>query len=704
MWFLRNAWLIPAIPVLSFWLILFFGKRLPRKGSEIGIAALAIAFALSCITFGAWASQDAKPVAAHAAVTADAAGHGEEASAAGAEPAEHEEHMVTPSVDRELFTWFKIGTLDVRFGTHIDGLAVILLFVVCLISLLVHVFSTAYMEGDRRYTHFFAALSLFTSGMLILVTARNTLQMILGWEIMGLCSFMLIGHWWEEQENSNAALKAFFTTRTGDIGLLVGMSILFFGAGQTFDHQAINEAALSGKMPHWVLLMGASALLMAVIGKSAQFPLHTWLPDAMAGPTPVSALIHAATMVVAGVFLVARMYGVFAKAFTIGVVGNGGINPVAVVGGITILIAAALAFVQDDIKKVLAYSTVSQLGYMVMGLGVGAWVGAVFHIFTHAFFKACLFLGAGSVSHGGSHHSFDMKKDMGGLKKHMPYTFWTFLIASLALAGFPLLAGFWSKDEIILAAGKNGYDTFMVVGLVGAFMTACYMTRCVYLTFFGEPRGNAAHHHPHESPPAITVPLMILAGLSIGAGFLNAPGLQLFTKWSLNDIVVGTGISEHDFSLPTATVSVLIGLAGIAVGALWYFRNLGPHGITRRVKPLRAGYVFLENKYYLDTLYTDGVIGSIKGPVARAAYWTNQNVLDGVVNGVGVASRGLANFVYDVIDQRVVDGAVNGAGLGAEGGGSLLRVLQTGRVQNYAAIMFGVAAVSALGLAVLITK
>ena len=714
MFFLKNAWIIPAIPVLSFWIILFFGKRLPKKGAEVGVAALAIAFALSVVTLGAWAARDAKPVEAHAAATATAGeGHAaaEEghATAAGEEHGEsageeHEEHKVTPSVDRKLFTWFEMGRAKVEFGTHIDGLAVILLFVVTLISLLVHIFSTAYMEGDRRFTHFFAALSLFTSGMLILVTARNTLQMILGWEIMGLCSFMLIGHWWEEQANSDAALKAFFTTRTGDIGLLVGMSILFFGAGQTFDHQAINEAALSGAMPHWVLLMGASALFLAVIGKSAQFPLHTWLPDAMAGPTPVSALIHAATMVVAGVFLVARMYGVFAKAFTIGVAGNGGINPVAVIGGITILIAAALAFVQDDIKKVLAYSTVSQLGYMVMGLGVGAWVGAVFHIFTHAFFKACLFLGAGSVSHGGSHHSFDMKKDMGGLRKHMPYTFWTFVVASLALAGFPLLAGFWSKDEILLGAGKNGYDTFMVVGLVGAFMTACYMTRCVYLTFFGEARGAAAHHHPHESPPAITMPLVVLAVLSVGAGFLNAPGIQLFTKWSLNDIVVGTGIVEHDFSVPTAAISVLIGLAGIAVGAAWYFRNLGPHGITARVKPLRAGYVFLENKYYLDVLYTDGVVGSIKGPIARAAYWVNQNVLDGVVNGVGVGSRAVAEFVYNVIDQKVVDGAVNGAGFTAEEGGSFLRVLQTGRVQNYAAIMFGVAALSALALAVLVTQ
>jgi NADH-quinone oxidoreductase subunit L len=709
--FLENAWIIPAIPVVSFWVILFFGKKLPKQGAEIGVAALAIAFALSCLTFAAWAQRDTIEAhviepGAHATAGGQAGegSHGRPAPLAQedhGEEAEHEAHRVTKPVVNKLFTWFNMGGTKVEFGTHIDGLAVTLLFVVTLISLLVHVFSTAYMETDRRKTHYFASLSLFTSGMLILITASNTLQMILGWEIMGLCSFMLIGHWWEESVNSDAALKAFFTTRTGDVGLLVGMSILFFAAGNTFEHDAINRAALDGTISHWALMAAAGALLCAVIGKSAQFPLHTWLPDAMAGPTPVSALIHAATMVVAGVFLVARMYGVFAEAYSIG---EGGINPVAIVGGITIIIAAALAFVQADIKKVLAYSTVSQLGYMVMGLGVGAWMGAVFHIFTHAFFKAGLFLGAGSVSHGGSHHSFDMKKDMGGLKKHMPITFWTFLVCSLALAGFPLLAGFWSKDEILLGAGENGYQLFMVVGLVGAFMTACYMTRCVYLTFFGEARGNAAHHHPHESPPAITIPLIVLAVLAVGSGFLNAPGILLFTKWNLGEILVGTGIPEHEFSISTAGISVAVGLLGIAVGAAWYFRNLGPHGITARVKPLRAGYVFLENKYYLDVLYTDGVVGSIKGPIARAAYWTNQNVLDGVVNGVGVASRRIAQFVYDVLDQKVVDGAVNGAGFSAEEGGGLLRILQTGRVQNYAAIMFGVAAVSALGLAVIVTN
>jgi len=677
MWFLRNAWIIPAIPVASFWLILFFGKRLPHKGSEIGIAAIGLSFLLSLLAFGSWVGRKTVPF---------------------------EEEHIRRAVDHTVFTWFNMGGTRVDFATHIDGLAVTMLVVVTTISLLVHIFSTAYMEGDRRYTHFFASLSLFTSGMLILVTAATTLQMILGWEIMGLCSFMLIGHWWEEQANSDAALKAFFTTRTGDVGLLVGVSILFFAAERTFNAAAINKAALDGHMSHWALLMGATALFIAVIGKSAQFPLHTWLPDAMAGPTPVSALIHAATMVVAGVYLTARMYGVMWSAFSITGPHHRGLNPIALIGAITIIIAAALAFVQDDIKKVLAYSTVSQLGYMVMGLGVGAWTAAVFHIFTHAFFKAGLFLGAGSVSHGGSHHSFDMKKDMGGLKKHMPITYWTFVICSLALAGVPIFAGFWSKDEVLLGAGTNGFKLFLLVGIVGAAMTAAYMTRTIYLTFHGEPRGNAAHHHPHESPPAITYPLIVLAALAVASGLLNAPGLELFTKWNINEVFVLAKLPEHKFNLGYAGVSTLIVALGIAAGALWYFANKGPHGITERVRPLRGGYVFLENKYYLDTIYTDGVVAGIKGHIAQAAYWVNQNVIDGVVNGVGVAARQSAEFVYNVIDQRVVDGAVNGAGFTAEEGGIVLRLLQTGRVQNYAAIMFGVAALSALGLAVLVTK
>ena len=488
-----------------------------------------------------------------------------------------------------------------------------MMFVVTTISLLVHVYSTEYMRDDRRYTYFFAALSLFTASMLLLVVADNTLQLLVGWELVGLCSFMLIGHWWEEKPNSNAALKAFLTTRTGDIGLIIGVVMTFFIVGRatgtpSFNIVALNTAALSGKVSHLMLLVCACALMAAIVGKSGQFPLHTWLPDAMAGPTPVSALIDAATMVVAGVYLGARVYPVFFEGFSIG---HGGVNLMAIIGGTTVIIGAALAFVQDDIKKVLAYSTISQLGYMVMGLGVGAWIAAIFHLFTHAFFKADLFLGAGSVSHSGSHHSFDMKEDMGGLRKYMPQTHATFVIGSLALAGIFPLAGFWSKDEILLTAGKSGYTFFMVVGLAGAFMTAAYMTRCIYLTFYGEYRGGdhigphpdeAEHvppedgrevhapHTPHESPPVITVPLWILSFFAITAGLLNAEPFHIekFKEW-VEPRVAFPELVHPAFSWGAAGLSVAIAVLGIVVAYEYYWDKRGLRDLSSRNALAHAG-------------------------------------------------------------------------------------------------------------------
>jgi NADH-quinone oxidoreductase subunit L len=682
---LAYAWLVPAVTALSFVVILFFGKRMPLKGAEVGVFALGLALVLSIAMAGAWigrpATLDVRP--AHAVVS----GEGDRPPAEAGAAAEHEAEPIRRPVVKEV-TWFENGQVKVKAGIHVDGLAVAMLLVVSTISFLVHVFSTSYMHGDERFTHYYAALSLFTTGMFILVTASNTLQALFGWEMMGLCSFMLIGHWWDRDgdANSRAALKAFFTTRTGDVGLLVGISILFFAAGQTFDIARINDTALTGAISHGVLLAAGCALLVAVIGKSAQFPLHTWLPDAMAGPTPVSALIHAATMVVAGVYLVARLYGVFWSAFDIG---GGGINPVAIVGGITVLIAAALAFVQSDIKKVLAYSTVSQLGYMVMALGVGAWTAGIFHLFTHAFFKACLFLGAGSIAHSGSHHSFDMVKDMGGLKKHMPWTFRTFVVASAALAGIPPLAGFWSKDEILLGAGKNGYQLFLAVGLVGAFMTAAYMTRCIYLTFFGEARGNAAHHHPHESPATIVVPLQVLAVLSIVAGLLNFPmhSAEWFGKWTENATVLAAGIQSHPFSIVTALFSVAVASGGIFTAYAYYWRGFRISAFRYDTGLPGGAYRLLVSKYHLDELYEGVIVAGITGPVARGAYWVNQRVIDGVVNGAGLVARAVARFVYDVIDQKVVDGLVNGVGAASGEAGAGLRLSQTGKVQQYAAAM-----------------
>ena len=703
---LEYAWVVPTITVASFVVILLFGRRLPRKGAEVGVLALAVCFLLSCVMVGEWISRPAdlevEPAEEHAALVGGGflggslyASGGAQVAAAVPEGGEEEHHAepIRKPVVKEV-TWFENGQVAIKAGIHIDGLAIALLFVVSLISLLVHVFSLSYMAEDVRETHYFAALSLFTSGMFVLVTASNTLQALFGWELMGLCSFMLIGHWWDRDgnKNYNAAMKAFFTTRTGDIGLLVGIAILFFAAGETFDIQAINDAALGGEISHTVLLVAASALLVAVIGKSAQFPLHTWLPDAMAGPTPVSALIHAATMVVAGVYLVARLYGVFWEAFDIA---GGGWNPIALVGGITILIAAALAFVQSDIKKVLAYSTVSQLGFMVMALGVGAWTAAIFHLFTHAFINACLFLGASMLSHSGSHHSFEFS-DMGGLRKKMPWTFATFMVATLALAGVPPLAGFWSKDEILLGAGENGYQAFLIVGLIGAFMTAAYMTRCVYLAFFGEPKGNAAHHHPHESPPLIVVPLVVLAVLSALAGLLNTPLALLFGEWTENQTVLTAGQAHHDFAPVTALLSVAVAAGGILTAYLYYWR-----GARIGIKADGAGkpiYKLLQNKYYLDALYENVIVRGIREPIARAAYWFNQKVLDGVVNGVGALTRALGRFTYNVVDQRGIDGAVNGAGAMSGASGGLLRTMQTGRVQQYAAFLFGAVGVFAVVL------
>jgi NADH-quinone oxidoreductase subunit L len=696
---LDNAWVIPLIPAASFFLILFFGKRLPYKGSEIGIAAVGAAFVLALVVNVQWfghvndAEHEAKQVAETHLVAGESAAGSEEAS---------EEHFEVEPVTRS-WTWLENGGKDIEVGMLLDGPAVMMLFVVTLVSLLVHVYSTDYVAGDRRYTHFFAFLSLFTASMLGLIMAKTTLQLIVCWELVGVCSFVLIGHWWEEKANSDAALKAFITNRVGDVGLLCGMIVLYFGAGQTFDIADINAKALNGDISHLILLVASCSLVAAVMSKSGQFILHTWLPDAMAGPTPVSALIHAATMVVAGIYMVARLYGVFFEGLSIG---TSNVNLLAVVGGVTVLGGASLAFVQNDIKKVLAYSTVSQLGYMVMALGIGAWTAALFHLFTHAFFKACLFLGSGSVSH--AVHSFDMKKDMGGLRKWMPHTYKTFMIATAALIGIFPLAGFWSKDEILAGAsqlgGDGNYKAFMVVGIIGAFMTAAYMTRCVYLTFFGEYRG---HGHPHESGPRIVVPLWILAGMAVVAGFVNTPHFG----W------LGDGVEvrfEHFYepkglyfpsSLPTfaaphfdftiAIVSSIIGLLGIGLAYLWFFRQAGPHGVTERSRVANAGYTLLLNKYYFDRLYTDGVAGGIKGPVANATNWTNQNVIDGVVNAAGKGAVVTGNFVYNRIDQGVVDTIVDGSGAAAEEGGQIFRRLTSGKVQQYGALLFGATAIFA---------
>ncbi len=743
---LDKVWIVPAVMAASFLLILFFGKRLGTKATAgIGIGAVAICLILSVVVAGQWINRVNHPPTGEklaqdiaqangltpvsegdiaADVNAATADSGEtvpsgteatssESTAAGSEStaaadeAEHAasetghegegEHESVPPVVRTV-TWFQIGGISFELGTLLDGLAAMMLVTVCLISLLVHIYSTAYLDGDVRFTHYYAFLSLFTSSMLFYVLSSNTLQMLVGWELVGVCSFVLIGHWWEERKNTDAALKAFLTNRVGDMGLLIGVIITFFAAGATsFNVLHINEYALSGAANSTLLLVGALCLFGGVTSKSGQFPLHTWLPDAMAGPTPVSALIHAATMVVAGVYLIARLYAVFFEGLSIG---SSSLHYVAFIGGFTTIIGAVLAFVQTDIKKVLAYSTISQLGYMVMALGVGAWTAGVFHLFTHAFFKACLFLAAGSVSHA-CHHTFDMR-EMGGLRKYMPSTHKTFVIASLALAGIVPFAGFWSKDEILagsLNGQENAYTLMLVFGLITAFLTAAYMARAYYLTFYGEYRG---HGTPHESPKVITVPLWILAFGAIVLGFTNLPAFfnapdSVTTRFEhfVEPTFAFPALQHAEFTPWLAVLSTILAVSGIVVGLGYYVRNYGPHGLTTRNKAARAGYVFLENKYYLDTLYSDIIVADTKGPLARAAYWFNQNVLDGIVNGVGRVARVVAVHLYEDVDQLVVDGVVNGSGLVSEESGQFLRRMQTGKVQQYAALLFAAAVVIA---------
>jgi proton-translocating NADH-quinone oxidoreductase chain L len=467
--FLEYAWLVPVLPLLASALIAMFGKLMPGQGTELGIAAVAIAWVVS-VGIG-WHTFVNGPI----------------------EPFE------------AAFQWSPLGGGFVfELGMLVDGLTAMMFVLVTTVSLMVQVYSREYMKGEPRFTYFYAMLSLFTFSMLLLVIANNTLQALIGWELVGLCSFLLIGFYWEEKSNQDAANKAFLVTKFGDVGLIVGIIVLsvpMFALTDTpFNIQLLNEAAVAGDIATGTIVLGMLMIFLACVSKSGQMPLHVWLPDAMAGPTPVSALIHAATMVTAGIFLLARLYPVVAQSLTV-------MNVIAVVGILTLFLGGLVALVQDDIKKVLAYSTVSQLGYMIAALGVGGYTAGIFHLFTHGFFKALLFLGSGSLIH--AVHSNNMS-DMGGMRRYMPHTFWTFIVGSLALAGFPMTAGFFSKDEVLVsgqywgAAGNATGTVLFWIGLAAAFVTTFYMARACFLIFWGEHRG--AHHdpvdadHPHSDP------------------------------------------------------------------------------------------------------------------------------------------------------------------------------------------------------------
>lgn len=662
--------IVLLLPLFSFFITVVFGKRFPKLYLfETGIISLAFLLSLVIGFF-----------------------------------------KLTTYVDSKLafdFTWFDFGVVPVlgefkvELGVMIDNITVIMLFVVNLISMLVHYFSIEYMHGDKRYTRYFAYLGLFTFSMLGIVLSNNLLGIYIFWELVGLSSYLLIGFWFEKDSASDAGKKAFLTNRVGDIGMFLGILILFTTYG-TFNFDKIFNGIASGVMPFestaWLTAAGILVFLGAV-GKSAQFPLHVWLPDAMEGPTPVSALIHAATMVAAGVYLVVRIFALLtADAMLV----------IAVVGAFTSLLAATIALTQNDIKKVLAYSTVSQLGYMVMALGVGAYAFAFFHLVTHAFFKACLFLGSGSVIHA-MHHEQDIR-EMGGLKKKMPITYATFLISTLAISGIPLTSGFLSKDGLLagtLAFGElTGHWLIPIIGFTVAFMTAFYMFRLVILTFHGSPRNQHKFDHAHESPKLMAVPLIILSTLSIFIWYTPnpiAPDAGWFLgKWIETPSTVVPEAASFDFMInedPAADVihsekyehamhtvhypamGLSIGLAGMAIllaFSMYQWKKINPDKIAESVKPL---YNFSLNKWYIDELYHASFIsGTLM--LGKILFWFDANIVDGIVNGSAWFTRVMAK-ISGWFDTFVVDGLVNFTAFMSGFIGLTFKRIQTGKVQTY---------------------
>jgi NADH-quinone oxidoreductase subunit L len=558
--------------------------------------------------------------------------------------------------------WMTIGSLDFNVGIILDPLTAIMLVVATGVSLMVQIYSTEYMKNDSGYSRYYAYMSLFTASMVGLVLARNIIQLFVFWELVGLCSYLLIGFWYQKPSAAAAAKKAFIVTRVGDFGFLLAILYIFvnrssFGDLNVLDitdiHQAANVGLISATVAGWF----AIGIFAGAVGKSAQFPLHTWLPDAMEGPTPVSALIHAATMVAAGVFLVARFFPVFEMSEI-------AMNTVAIVGGFTALFAASMALVMNDIKRVLAYSTVSQLGFMIMALGVGAKEAAIFHLFTHAFFKALLFLGAGSVSHAVG--TFDMRY-MGGLKRIMPSTYITFVIGSISLAGLFPLSGFWSKDEILASAWRSGDITSQLVfflAIIAVFMTAFYIFRVIFLTFEGQFRGGSSadpeadthgdQHHLKESPAAMVIPLVLLAVGAIFVGFLvNSPiGLGVVSAHWFTEFLGG---HSEKFNFVLAVVSTIVAISGIGTAYLIYMSQR--FGNQELPKPIVFIVGVLERKYYIDEVYE------------------NQLVRKGLYRWL---AQGL-----DWIDKTIIDGFVNATGWTGRNVGGLLRQAQTGQLQAY---------------------
>ena len=644
-------YLVPLLPLIGFFIIGFFGKKLNNEKLVGAIASIAVGGAF-LVALGAFLQLT-----------------GESSEA-------RTEHIV------RLFTWIQAGSFHIDIAYQVDQLSILYTLIITGIGTLIHIYSVGYMHGDKSFPRFFAYLNLFVFMMLNLVLANNFVLTFLGWEGVGLCSYLLIGFWYDRKfEGSHivwtgdAAKKAFIVNRIGDFGVLIAMFLIYMRFG-SLEYTTVNMAAASGGIDAGLITAITLLLFLGCTGKSAQIPLGIWLPDAMAGPTPVSALIHAATMVTAGIFLIARNSTLFALSHTTMAIITG-------VGITTALIAATIGIVQNDIKKVLAYSTVSQLGFMFMALGVGAYTAAVFHVMTHAFFKALLFLGSGSVIHG-MHEEQDIQK-MGGLKKYMPQTYITFLLGTIAISGIFPFSGFFSKDEILWNAYANGSPILWGAGVLAAFCTAFYMFRLLYLTFYGEERFDHHHVHPHESPVTMTLPLWILAILSVFGGLLGIPkalsggaDINILEHWlepifaNANSILASHHSDAHHHSLALEwglmAASLAIAIIGILYATSLYKKSSSkPAEMAAKNKGI---YNILWNKYFVDEIYHNVFVA----PMYKISL----------------------DFLWKIVDVQIIDGIVNGSARAIAVSAENLRKIQSGIAQNYALMMlFGIVAIIA---------
>jgi NADH-quinone oxidoreductase subunit L len=631
---MNNYLLIPFMPLAAFVINIVFGRGIIKdKAHWVSIAAVAGSWVVSVLTLI--------------------------------------DVLSGKTLNQDLYSWIVAGNFKVSVGFLIDQLTTVMLIVVTTCSTLIHIYSVGYMQGDKGYYRFFSYLSLFTFCMLMLVMANNFLQLYFGWEGVGLCSYFLIGYYFDKKSASDAGKKAFIVNRFGDFGFGLGIIMIFLTFGTLYYQPVFSQvggfaAKTVSFLGHDVNLVTLIALLLfcGSVGKSAQMPLHVWLPDAMEGPTPVSALIHAATMVTAGVFLIARCNAIFSLSQT-------ALTVVALIGAITCLFAATIGLVQNDIKRIIAYSTISQLGYMFLACGVGGYTAGVFHLFTHAFFKALLFLCAGSVMHAMA-GELNLHK-MGGLRKYMPVTYWTMLLASLSISGVPGFAGFFSKDEILWLAYASTNPVGKFVWLIGtfvAFLTALYSFRLIFLTFHGTFRGtHEQEHHLHESPKSMTIPLLLLCVGAVASGWLGISNL-LGETIGIEHINWFTGFMAPVLGHPEAhgtasqewtvmTISSLAGLSGIGLAYVLYVKRTDLP--VKLAQQFNAVHRILFNKYYVDELYSFLII--------RPTMWVSSNVLVGFT------------------DRKVIEAVVNGVP-GAIGGFSKsLRKIQTGFLQHYATIM-----------------